>query len=65
MQVCRILPWTVNNYKLDELITVPELRRNVAQQFQRHSHVTSHQVSLDSWVCCLYVEHSISQLLLF
>lgn len=45
VQVCRILPWTVNNYKLDELVTVPELRRNIAQQFQKHSHVTSPQVS--------------------
>lgn len=45
LQVCRILPWTVSNYKLDELITVRDLRRNVAEQFQKHAKVTSPQVS--------------------
>ena len=45
LQVCRILPWTVSNYKLDELITVRELRRNIAQQFQQHAKVTSPQVT--------------------
>ncbi|KAL3144116.1 hypothetical protein ABBQ32_003907 [Trebouxia sp. C0010 RCD-2024] len=43
-EVCRILPWVVSNYKLDELITVRELRRNIAQQFQQHAKVTSPQV---------------------
>lgn len=46
LQVCRILPWTVSNYKLDELITVRELRRNIAEQFQQHSKVTSPQVNI-------------------
>lgn len=45
LQVCRILPWTVSNYKLDELITVRELRRNIAEQFQQHAKVTSPQVN--------------------
>ncbi len=45
LQVCRILPWTVSNYKLDELITVRDLRRNVAEQFQKHAKVTNPQVS--------------------
>lgn len=43
-EVCRILPWTVSNYKLDELITVRDLRRNVAEQFQKHAKVTNPQV---------------------
>lgn len=36
----------MSNYKLDELITVRELRRNIAEQFQQHSKVTSPQVNI-------------------
>ena len=44
LQVCRIVPWTVTNYKLDELITARDLRRNIAEQFQKHAKVTNPQV---------------------
>ncbi len=54
LQVCRILPWTVSNYKLDELITVRDLRRNVAEQFQKHSKVTKPQVSAGAF----YTSHA-------
>ncbi len=54
LQVCRILPWTVSNYKLDELITVRDLRRNVAEQFQKHSKVTNPQVSTRA----IYTSHA-------
>ncbi|KAK9825055.1 hypothetical protein WJX74_004669 [Apatococcus lobatus] len=40
-EVCRLLPWTVNNYKLNELITVKELRSNVHALFRQNSHVTN------------------------
>eukprot|EP00891_Asterochloris_glomerata_P005576 jgi/Astpho2/5576/Aster-02832 len=39
--VCRVLPWVVSNYKLDELSSVRELRRNIALLFRKHSHVTA------------------------
>ena len=41
IQVCRLLPWTVNNYKLNELITVKELRSNVHALFRQNCHVTN------------------------
>ena len=50
LQVCRVLPWVVSNYKLDELSSVPELRRNIALLFRKHSHVTAPGVS--RWACC-------------
>ncbi|KAK9868478.1 hypothetical protein WJX84_011878 [Apatococcus fuscideae] len=40
-EVCRLLPWTVNNYKLNELITVKELRSNVHALFKQNAHVTN------------------------
>lgn len=40
-EVCRVLPWVVSNYKLDELSSVRELRRNIALLFRKHSHVTA------------------------
>lgn len=33
-QVCRFVPWTVKNYRLDELTTPAELRANVAALFK-------------------------------
>ena len=38
-QVCRCLPWAVDNYRLDELTTVPELRRNLAAMFRKYTDV--------------------------
>lgn len=38
-QVCRCLPWVVDNYRLDELTTVPELRRNLAGMFRKYTDV--------------------------
>ena len=46
VQVCRIAPWTVTNYKLDELITARDLRRNIAEQFQKHAKVNNPAVML-------------------
>lgn len=48
MQVCRLLPWTVNNYKLNELITVKELRSNVHALFKQNAHVTNPGVRLQA-----------------
>ncbi|KFM22803.1 hypothetical protein F751_2994 [Auxenochlorella protothecoides] len=38
-EVCRTLPWVVHNYKLEELTTVSQLRRNVNQLFRRFEEV--------------------------
>ncbi|KAL6784531.1 NUOB14 [Auxenochlorella protothecoides x Auxenochlorella symbiontica] len=38
-EVCRTLPWIVHNYKLEELTTVSQLRRNVNQLFRRFEEV--------------------------
>ncbi|KAL3144868.1 hypothetical protein ABBQ38_001968 [Trebouxia sp. C0009 RCD-2024] len=59
-EVCRILPWVVSNYKLDELIGVRELRRNIAQQFQQHAKVTSPQVIVhpSGTVCSLVSKYT-------
>ncbi|KAK9804497.1 hypothetical protein WJX73_010814 [Symbiochloris irregularis] len=43
-EVCRILPWTMQNYKLDELTTLSALRRNVSLFFRQHAHVTEPRV---------------------
>lgn len=39
MQVARCLPWVVNNYKLEEITSVQELRRNVAKLFKLNSNL--------------------------
>lgn len=44
LEVCRCLPWVVKNYKLDELITVPQLRRNINDMFRQYSSITNPQV---------------------
>ena len=46
VQVCRLLPWTVETYKLNELITVRELRSNVHALFRQNSHITNPGVRL-------------------
>ncbi|KAI7840448.1 hypothetical protein COHA_005874 [Chlorella ohadii] len=43
-EVCRCLPWVVDNYRLDELTTVPELRRNLAGMFRKYTDVQSPEV---------------------
>ena len=49
VQVCRCLPWVVDNYRLDELTTVPELRRNLAAMFRKYTDV---QVGAHALVTC-------------
>lgn len=39
LQVCRCLPWVLKNYRLEELTTVYELRRNVASLFKKYASV--------------------------
>lgn len=43
-EVSRILPWTIKNYKLDEIIALADLRRNVSLLFRQHAHVTDPKV---------------------
>ena len=50
MQVVRCLPWVVNNYKLDEVTTVPQLRSNVAKLFKLHASMQNPAVS----VLCMF-----------
>ncbi|PSC67263.1 NADH dehydrogenase [ubiquinone] 1 alpha subcomplex subunit 6 [Micractinium conductrix] len=40
-EVCRCLPWVLKNYRLEELTTVYELRRNVASLFKKYASVES------------------------
>ncbi|GMH34254.1 hypothetical protein BSKO_02088 [Bryopsis sp. KO-2023] len=40
LETCRILPWAVKNYQLDELITVPVLRKKIAAKFRQTSDVS-------------------------
>lgn len=44
LQVARCIPWTIHNYHLEELITVPELRRNIAALFRKYADVQSPEV---------------------
>ncbi len=46
VQVCRWLPWTVRNYKLDELTDVPTLRSNVAYLFRKGAHIEDPKVGI-------------------
>lgn len=46
IQVSRLLPWTIKNYKLDEIVTLGELRRNVSLLFRQHANVTDPKVRL-------------------
>lgn len=45
MQVSRLLPWTIKNYKLDEIVTLGDLRRNVSLLFRQHANVTDPKVA--------------------
>ena len=52
VQVVRCLPWVVNNYKLEEITTVPELRNNVAKLFKLHADMRNPAVSSAKLGCC-------------
>eukprot|EP00884_Botryococcus_braunii_P003017 jgi/Botrbrau1/12716/Bobra.67_1s0079.1 len=43
-EVCRLMPWTVNNYRLEELTNPAQLRRNVAQLFRKYQTVKDPKV---------------------
>lgn len=43
-EVCRLLPWTIENYRLNELITLPALRRNVSTLIRKHSDIQNPRV---------------------
>ena len=45
LQVARCLPWVVNNYKLEEITTVQELRRNCAKLFKLNANLRNPGVS--------------------
>lgn len=51
-QVARCLPWVVNNYKLEEITTVQELRRNVAKLFKLNANLRNPGVSTMSTRSC-------------
>ena len=40
-----MVPWTVDNYKLDELTTSTELRGLVSKMFRRYDHIEDPRVS--------------------
>ena len=39
MQVCRWVPWTIKNYKMEELTTADALRSNLSFMFREFAHV--------------------------
>lgn len=43
MQVARCLPYVVKQYKLEELTSVSELRRNLATMFRQYANVKNPQ----------------------
>ena len=51
-QVARCLPWVVNNYKLEEITTVQELRRNCAKLFKLNANLRNPGVSTMSTRSC-------------
>ena len=53
MQVSRLLPWTIKNYKLDEIVTLGDLRRNVSLLFRQHANVTDPKVARHQMSCTL------------
>ena len=44
-QVSRLLPWTMKNYKLDEITTLADLRKNVALLFRQNAHIRDPKVT--------------------
>lgn len=44
LQACRMLPWAVNNFKLQEVTTVVDLRRLVNEVFKKNSHLKDPKV---------------------
>ncbi|CAL8470317.1 g9859 [Coccomyxa elongata] len=43
-EVSRLLPWTMKNYKLDEITTLADLRKNVALLFRQNAHIKDPKV---------------------
>lgn len=44
MQVCRWVPWTIRNYKLDELTNAHALRGNLSFMFKQYAHIKNPKV---------------------
>ena len=42
--MARCVPWTVHSYHLEELITTPELRANIAALFRKYADVKTPEV---------------------
>lgn len=43
-KVCRWIPWTINNYKLDELTNAQEFRSNLSLMFKQNAHIKNPRV---------------------
>jgi len=43
-EVCRWVPWTIKNYKLDELTSAPALRSNLSFMFKQYAHIKNPKV---------------------
>lgn len=48
-QVSRLVPWAIRNYRLEELTTISELRKNLSHLFRKYETVK------DPKVCVLSV----------
>jgi len=42
--VCRWVPWTIRNYKLDELTSANALRSNLSFMFKQYAHIKNPKV---------------------
>lgn len=45
-QACRSIPSVIDMYNLDDVVTVSQLRSNIASEIRKNSHVTNPKVSL-------------------
>lgn len=48
-QVCRLVPWAISNYRLEDLTTVSELRKNVSKLFRKYETLKDPKVGLRSF----------------
>ena len=44
LQSLRMVPWAITNFKLNEIASVVDLRRQVNNQFKRHMHMKDPKV---------------------
>lgn len=46
-EICRELPWVMENYQLEELCSRPQLRTYIAGEFRKHGEAMSNSQAVD------------------